>query len=115
AVDNRHAIDVVRSITENRIELRIKARIGVRIWNIDHLTRCSNGSGNAFAYWKNDLALDVLRHDGTKLALGALDHKNRSAIDTYLLADDLQNNPCEFVQIECGVEEFRSLQNPVKA
>ena len=62
-IDNRHAENVVRAISQSRIEAGIETGVRVSVRNIDRLACRRNSSGNAFADRnRKPLSLQTLSH-----------------------------------------------------
>src|SRR5438128_1714525 len=54
-IDDRHAIDIVSSVSEGSIETWIKAGIRVRVGNVDRLAGCRDGAGDALTQREDNI------------------------------------------------------------
>src|SRR5262249_55626142 len=88
AIDDRHAVNVVGPVAQQRIEAGIEAGVGVRVLDIHDLAGLRHRAGDSLPHGQTDLVLDVLGDNRSNLVALAIDDKNRATVDPDFVADD---------------------------
>src|SRR5262249_47416019 len=106
--------DIVCFITKNGIKPRVETRICIGIENVDDLSGRRDCAGDTLSQSNNDFFVYVLSNDGAELASLLVHNEYGASIDTDFIADNAQNDPCKFIDVERGIEQLRCFKNPMK-
>src|SRR2546423_4305648 len=105
-VQHRQREDVVCSIFQQLVELSIESGVRISIRDIQGLAGFGNESGDAFIQRHgNREVIHTLSDERMKKIPLTIQYEGGDTIDRNLIANDFQNDRCELLEVECGLQQ----------